>query len=145
MIRQMSRSVISDIDYKAGLALMIFPAVYAGFLIGTTVASQPPPPLDPTGRPYPSLVGEALGYVGIGSLLALLGHLLVFVPFRARHRTWPLRALVPLQLASAAGSLYAFKIADPVAAVLVAPVLMTIAVYANALLIARRNMAHERA
>jgi len=135
----MSQSMLWDIDYKAGLALVIFPAVYGGFLIGTTVASQPPPQLDATGHPYPSLVGEALAYVVVGSLLALLGHLLVFVPFRARHRAWPLRALVPLQLASAAGSLYAFKIADPVAAVLLAPVVVTIAVYTVGLLIARRN------
>jgi len=139
----MSRSMRWDIDYKAGLALLIFPTVYGGFLIGKTVASQPPPQLDPTGQPYPSLTGEALAYVVVGSLLALLGHLLVFVPFRARHRAWPFRALVPLQLASAVGSLYAFKIADPLAAVLLAPVLVTIAVYGVAFLIVRRN-AHPR-
>jgi hypothetical protein len=126
-------------DYKAGLALLIFPLVYAGVLIDTTVANQPPPTLDPTGQPYPTLIGEALGYVVMGSLLALLGHLLVFVPFRARHRGWPLRALVPLQLSAAAGSLYAFTITNPVAAVLLAPVLVTIAVYGIAWLIARRN------
>lgn len=131
--------MLSEIDYKAGLALLIFPVVYGSVLIATTVASQPPPELDATGHPYPSLAGEALGYVVVGSLFALLGHLLVFVPFRARHRAWPFRALVPLQLASAAGSLYAFKIADPLAAVLLAPVIVTIAVYAIAFLIARRN------
>ena len=135
----MSRSVRWNIDYKAGLAILIFPTVYGGVLISETVASQPPAQLDPTGHPYPSLMGEALGYVVVGSLVALLGHVLVFAPFRVRHRAWPFRALVPLQLASAVGSLYAFKIADPVAAVLLAPVLVTIAVYGFAFLIAGRN------
>jgi hypothetical protein len=131
--------MLGDTDYKAGLALLVFPVVYGGFLIRMSVASEPAPKLDPTGHPYPPLVGEVLGYVVVGSLIALLGHLLVFVPFRARHRGWPMRVLLPLQLIAAAGSLYTFKFAEPVAAVLVAPVVVTMAVYGLALLIARRN------
>jgi hypothetical protein len=84
-------------------------------------------------------MGEALGYIIVASLIAVLGHLLVFAPFRARYRSWPLRTLLPLQLTAAAGSLFAFKIVSPVAAVLLAPLLVTIAVYGIAALIAWRN------
>jgi hypothetical protein len=135
----MSRGLPGEIDYKAGLALLIFPVAYGGFLIVATLATQPAPKLDPTGQPYPSAVGQAIGYIIVFTLLALLGHLLVFVSFRARHRTWPLRALAPLQLAAVAGSLYSFKVVNPVAAALLGPVLVTMAVYGIALLIVRRN------
>lgn len=135
----MSRGMVWDIDYQAGLALLIFPITYGGFLIAMTVASQPSPKLDATGHPYPSLMGEALGYIVVGTLLAWLGNLLVFTAFRARHRSWPFLALVLLQLVAAAGSLFAFKVVEPPAAVLLAPVLVTMAVYGIALLIVRRN------
>ena len=84
-------------------------------------------------------MGEALGYIVVGTLLAWLGNLLVFTAFRARHRSWPLLALVLLQLVATAGSLFAFKVVEPPAAVLLAPVLVTMAVYGIALLIVRGN------
>ena len=128
-----------EIDYKAGLALLIFPVAYGGFLIERTLGIQSPPRYDATGQLIPSLQGDAAGYVVVGTLLAWLGNLLVFATFRARHRSWPFRALGPLQLVAAAGSLFAFKVVDPPAAVLLAPVLLTMAVYGTARLIVRRN------
>ena len=134
----MSRSM-PEIDYKAGLALLIFPIAYGGFLIRSMLADQKPPQFDATGQPIPTLYGDAVGYLVMGTLFAWLGNLLVFATFRARHRSWPFRALVPLQLVATAGSLFAFKVVDPPAAVLLAPVLVTMAVYGIAFWIARRN------
>jgi hypothetical protein len=135
----MSRGMLGEIDYKAGLALLIFPVAYGGFLIDSMVGNQGPPQYDATGQLIPAFHGDLVGYVVMGTLLAWLGNLLVFATFRARHRSWPLSSLVPLQLVAAAGSLLAFKVVDPLAAVLLAPVLVTVAVYLIALLIVRRN------
>ena len=135
----MSRSILWEIDYKAGLALLIFPVGYGGVLIGITVASAPAPQFDAMGHAIPTFHGDLVGYMVVGTLLAWLGNLLVFTTFRARHRSWPLRALVPLQLVATAGSVFAFKVVEPPTAVLLAPVLVTMAVYGIALLIARRN------
>lgn len=138
-----ARELLGGTDLTAGLALLIYPIVYTGVLLREAIVAQGPPQLDPAGQPYPTN-GDFVGYIVVGAMFALLGHLIVFVPFRARHRSWPLLALVGLQLLAAAGSLVTFELVNPLIAVLVAPALVTFGVYGLAVLIVRRNQTSER-
>ena len=124
-------------DYAAALALAVFFLGYGSLLIGYAFATKPPPRYDAFGQVMPDLFGEGLGYMVVGILIAFLSHLLVFVVFRWRHRTWPLLGLLPLQIVVIAGSLEALRVVDPVLAVLVAPAVATFVVYGVAALIVR--------
>jgi hypothetical protein len=130
-------SVLEGADLAAAIALAVFFVCYSGALIGYVTATAPPPSHDAFGQPIPDLRGEAFGYITVGILLAFLSHLLVFIAFRWRLRSWPLRALVPLQLVTVAGSLGALRVIDPVVAVLLAPASVTCIVYGIAMLIVR--------
>ena len=130
-------SVLGGADLAAAIALALFFVCYGAALIGYVTASAPPLHHDAFGRPIADLRGEAFGYITVGILLAFLSHVLVFVAFRWRLRSWPLRALVPLQLVTVAGSLGALRVIDPVVAVLLGPATVTCMVYGVAMLIIR--------
>ena len=131
-------SNLLDGGLPAAIALSVFFVCYGGAVIGYVVATAPPRRHDALGQPILDGRGEAFGYVLLGILLAFLSHTLVFVAFRWRPPSWPLRALVPLQLVAVAGSLGALRVVDDVGlAMLLAPAVVTCMVYGVAMLIVR--------
>ena len=85
-----------------------------------------------------------MGYVIVSILLTFLFHLIVFTGFRWRLcRRWPLRALLPLQLAAVVLCLAAPQVLgflDPFIASIVAPIVVTALVYGLAVVVARKSI-----
>ncbi|HEY2851447.1 MAG TPA: hypothetical protein VGJ18_01285 [Gemmatimonadaceae bacterium] len=140
-----STKVAAGTDKVAGLALLIFPILYGGFLIGDVFANRPAPRLDARGRVMPDLFWEAMGYLVTIIVVGWLGHLVVFLAFRWRLcRSWTLRAIGPLQLAVVALCVAAprvFGSLDPFLGFVGAPIVATALVYGVALVVVRRSTA----
>src|SRR5690242_6697849 len=102
---------VAKTDYSAGAALALFPLLYGGALIAYVLASRAAPRYDAFGQPIPDLSGEVIGYAVVGTLVAFLTHLIAFTFLRVRLiRSWPLRALLPLQLLCVGGSLALLRV-----------------------------------
>ena len=144
---KLPRREVAGTDLAAGLALLMFLLLYGGLLIGYAIANnpRPAPRLDARGRPMPDDYIEGIGYLVTFILLTFLFHLPVFTAFRWRLcRRWPLRVILPLQLAVVVLCLVASQVLgflDPRIAFIVAPIVATALVYGLAVVVAGKSTA----
>ena len=57
------RTKLAASDFVSGAALLLFPILYGGSLLGYVLAHRPAPRLDERGRVMPDLFWEAMGYL----------------------------------------------------------------------------------